>query len=266
MTRRNASQCGFRAQNRRVAGDLSPWRSTGSLHGSWLLAVWLLKELHSTLFWPSPLLSKSLLKPIPLFSINLGFFFPVLSLGWKVFSSTISTFIIFQFFSSISPLSGWEVFHQLIPCPVFIFSFPHRLGGFSLATWPYETHQLPYGARIFSVVSRFSSPVSFIGWEVFYPIPISFWRFHAQRSLRLKKKAIVITWPRSGEFLKQKSRDNNHPKLHPGQFGFHRNALSIQAPTWSHGSFSSYALIPPTHSSSHALVSPRTHLPMHLFS
>ena len=41
--------------------------------------------------------------------------------------------------------------------------FPIRLGGFASATWPFETHQLLYGAKLFSVVSRFSFPVFIIG-------------------------------------------------------------------------------------------------------
>ena len=59
-----------------------------------------LEKLHSTLsskffiiqvsYHPSPLSSKSPLEQTPLFSINLGFSFPVVSLGWKVFSLTIS--------------------------------------------------------------------------------------------------------------------------------------------------------------------------------
>ena len=36
-------------------------------------------------------------------------------------------------------------------------------------------------------------------------------------------------------FLKQRSRDKNHPELHPGQFDFHYNASSSLAPIWSLG-------------------------------
>ena len=66
----------------------------------------------------------------------------------------------------------------------------------------------------------------------------------------------VITWPQSREFPKKKSCDNNHPKFHHGQFDFHCNASPSQAPTWSRGSFSSYALVRlrtrlPTHLTSH---------------
>ena len=66
--------------------------------------------------------------------------------------------------SSPVSLIDWEVFHRLVSCPVFFPSFPIiGLEGFSIATWTFETHQLLYGARMFSMVSRFSSPVSFIG-------------------------------------------------------------------------------------------------------
>ena len=72
------------------------------------------------------------------------------------------------------------------------------LGGFSPTTWSLETHQLPYGARMFSFVPRFSSSVQLIGWQVFYRVSIqdspSNRRLHAQRSLRLGRKAIVILW------------------------------------------------------------------------
>ena len=100
-----------------------------------------------------------------------------------------------------------EVFYRLIPLSGFPPQSPTtRLGGFSPATWSsFETHPLPYGARMFSLVTRFSSSVSHhLGWEVFlqvpipgshsrFPLKLSFNRFHAQRSLRLKREAIVIT-------------------------------------------------------------------------
>ena len=50
-------------------------------------------------------------------------------------------------------------------------------------------------------------------------------------------------WPRSGEFPKRKSYDNNHPELHPSQFDLYRNASSSWAFTWSRGFFSPYALV-----------------------
>ena len=52
---------------------------------------------------------------------------------------------------------------------VFFSSLPIiRFGGFSLATWLFETHQLPYGARMFSVIFQFSSQVSLIELEGFF--------------------------------------------------------------------------------------------------
>ena len=61
----------------------------------------------------------------------------------------------------------------------------------------------------------------------------------------------------SREFLKRKSRDNNHPRLHLGQFDLLRNASPSRAPTWSRGTFS------PIHSSPYALISLRTRLSTH---
>ena len=56
----------------------------------------------------------------------------------------------------------------MILCPVFLFSFLIiRLEGFSLVTWPFETHQLLYGVKIFSMISRFLFPVFFIGLRGF---------------------------------------------------------------------------------------------------
>ena len=177
--RKNPSQCDSRARSRRVVGDLSPWRkerreacngslTIGSLTISSLTIGSLTpKELHSTLFWPNPLSSKFLLKQVFSFSTSLGFSFPVFNPGWKVFSTIISILYSLLVFLPV-PLIGWEVFHQLIPCLVFLLSlFIIGLGDFSLATWPVETHQLPYGARMFSMVFRFSSPVSLIGLEGF---------------------------------------------------------------------------------------------------
>ena len=58
----------------------------------------------------------------------------------------------------------------MIPCPVFLLSLLIiRLESFSAATWPFETHQLPYGARMFSVILRFSFSVSLIGLGGFSP-------------------------------------------------------------------------------------------------
>ena len=75
-------------------------------------------------------------------------------------------------FSSPVFFIGWEVFYWLIPYPVFLPSLLIIiLGGFSPETWLFETHQLPYGARMFLVVFRFSSPVSLIGLGGFSPCP-----------------------------------------------------------------------------------------------
>ena len=151
------------------------------------------------------------------------------SSGWEVFIN----WSLVRFFSSVS-LIGWEIFHQQHHS-LRLISFPTGLG---CSQWsPGFPLQSP------SLVGRF-----------FHSVSISFWQFHAQWSLRLKKEAIVITWPWSGEFPKRKSYDNNHPELYHGQFDLHHNASFSRAPTWSHDSFSSYALVSPTHLSPHALV------------
>ena len=195
-----------------------------------------------------------------------GFSFPVLSPDWKVFLLTI--FIIFWFFSHISSSSsgGFLLIDFLVrfSSPVSLIG----LGDFLLATWSFETHQLPYGARMFSLVIRFSSLISHhLGWEVFhqqhdllrlisfpagrgcfhwssgfspqslslglevfhqvflqgshsrFPSKFPFNRFHAQRSSRLKREAIVITWP-----SEWKSCDNYQPQLHLIRFDFHHGA------------------------------------------
>ena len=150
-------------------------RASGSLHSSWPLIVQLLKNYiapysDQVSFHLSLFSNKSFLEQTPLFSINLGFSFLVLSLGWKVFSSTISILIIFRFSFSVLFSSGWGVFYQLIPRPVFLLNLPIiRFGGFSPATWTFETHQLSYRARIFSMVPRFSFLVSLIGLRGFSP-------------------------------------------------------------------------------------------------
>ena len=131
-TRRNPSQCGSRARSRRVAGDLSPWRRErrGACSGSLTIGSLTLKELYSTLFWPSLLFSKFLIIQVlhrlnhdPLLSTILPFSFLVFSSGWKVFLLTISTPYDFLVLLLV-PLIGWEVFHQLISCPVFLLCFP----------------------------------------------------------------------------------------------------------------------------------------------
>ena len=84
-------------------------------------------------------------------------------------------------------------------------------------------------------------------YEQLQPILIPTDDFHAQRSSRLKRKAIVITRPSERKPSKRKSRDNNHPELHLGQFDFPRNASSSLA--------SVGASVPshPTHSTPYAL-------------
>ena len=182
---------------------MSPWCKERRRACIWwikLFAVWPRWELNSILFRPSPSSIK-----IPPLTTNLGFSFPILSLGWKVFSSTIS--MIFRFSSPIFSSSS-EIFHQLIP----LSDFPPQsllfgLGGISSAIWFFETHQLPYGARVSSLIIRFFSSIfHHLGWEVFHWVPIQvsysrfpskfpFNRFHAQRNSRSKWRVIVITWP-----------------------------------------------------------------------
>ena len=159
-----------------------------------LFAIWPYWELNSTLFRPSPSLTK-----VPSLITNLGFFFPVLSPGWKVFSTIISSFS----FPSIFPHQVLEVFHQLIFLSDFLFqSLITGLKGFSIAIWFFETHQLFYGARMFSLVFRLSSSVSLIGFGSFLPSSNS--RFFPNRQvprsakLTSKKKGncnIMVTKP-----------------------------------------------------------------------
>ena len=97
---------------------------------------------------------KSLLLPH-----TFGFSFSVFSQGWKVFSSTIS--MIFRFFShsSLPSSESFPLINSLVR-----FSFPVSLimlGSFFTSNKiSFETHQLPYGARMFLLVSWFSSSVS----------------------------------------------------------------------------------------------------------
>ena len=172
------------------------------------------EELHSTLFWPSPLsfkfliiqvsyhpsllLSKSLIiqvppsnksflkQTFPLFT-NLGFSFPVLSPSWKVVLLTISTLYNLLVFLPILFIS-WDVFYRLIFCPVFFLSLPIiGLGGFLPAIWSLGTHQLPYKAKMFSVVSWFSSLVSLIGLGGFSPA------FHPISPLTISRSAKLVS-------------------------------------------------------------------------
>ena len=67
---------------------------------------------------------------------------------------------------------------------------------------------------------------------------------------------------------KRKSRNNNYPELHPGQFDLLRNASLSLALTWSRGTFSPYVPVSlcthlPMHSYPYTLVSLRTRLLTH---
>ena len=110
--------------------------------------------------------NKFLLKQVLLFSTNLSFSFFVFNPGWKIFSSTISK--IFWFFSHISS-SSFGSFSLIDHLSGFIPQFSTGLGGFSSATWLFKTYQLLYGARMFLVVSQFSSSVFFIRLGGFSP-------------------------------------------------------------------------------------------------
>ena len=82
---------------------------------------------------------------------------------------------------------GWEVFYRLILCSVFLLSLPIiGLGGFSPVTGLFETYQLLYRARMFSVVSRFSSLVSLVGLGGF--LPGSYFPLTIPRSMELASK------------------------------------------------------------------------------
>ena len=149
-----------------------------------LFAVWPRWELCSTLF-PT----KSHLLPY-----HLRFFLLCLCLGWKVFSSTIA--MIFRFSSHISSSSSRD-FSSIdsfvrFPSPVFLIG----LGGFSPVTWSFKTHQLFYGVKMFSLVSRFSSPVSHWVGRVFTKLH-SYLHLYVRRSSCLRGKTIVISWSRN---------------------------------------------------------------------
>ena len=150
-------------------------------------------------YYPSPLSSKSLLqtnlssnKPLLSPPISVFLSLSLVQVG-RFFSSTISTFYDLSVFLLV-PLISWKIFYWLIPYPVFLLSLSiSELGGFSPATWPFETHQLPHKARMFSVVFWFSSPVSLISLEGFSPSP-----------------HFLLTIPRSTELAsKERSNCNN---------------------------------------------------------
>ena len=119
------------------------------------------------------------------------------------------------FLPNLSSL-GWEVFHQRhdylklisyltgLRCSHWPSSFPPQspiigLGGFSLGSH-----------------SRFPFKVSIPDSPFRFPSKFPFSKFHAQRSLRPKRGAIVIMWP-----LEWKSYDNYQPQLQLIRFDFH---------------------------------------------
>ena len=70
------------------------------------------------------------------------------------------------------------------------------LGGFSSVTWSsFEMHQLSYGARMFSLVSQFSSPISQWVGRFFTRLHSSL-HLYVWRSSRLKGKVIVMSQSR----------------------------------------------------------------------
>ena len=180
-----------KARSWQVARDLSFW--LGERQGIYIVVDhWQfnsIEELYSILFRPNPSLSKSL-------------FSPPISVFFFLFLVQIRRFFHQQYLWSFGFLSTFphrvlEVFYQLNPYPVFFFSLSIiGLRDFSPAIWFSETHQLPYGARMFSVVSWFSSSVFFIGLRDFLLsfIQVSLQWFHAHQSSCLKREANVITW------------------------------------------------------------------------
>ena len=212
------------------------------------MAVWLLKNYKALYFdqvryYPSSLSSKSLIiqvsyHPSPSStkphssSLHQSRFFLLCpsSRLEGFFIDNIYTLLSFGFlphpphrlggFSLINPLSGFPP------------QFPNGLGGFSPAIQPFETHQLPYGAKMFSVAPRFSSPVFFIGLGGFSPGSHSYLqRFYAQRSSRPKKEAIVITWLLEPERRASEAEVTwrQSSRFHPGQLGLHLNASPSRA-------------------------------------
>ena len=145
-----------RAKSWQVVGDPSPWRKEYQEACIWwfdhlqfdLAKNWIALYFDQVSYWPKSLLSTH----------TFGFSFLVLSLGWKVFLSTIS--IIFRFSSHISSSSsgGFLLFDSLVWffSPVSIIWLGRFFTNDMILI---QTHQLPYGARIFSLVFRFSSSV-----------------------------------------------------------------------------------------------------------
>ena len=111
----------------------------------------------------------------------------------------------FWFFFHISS-SSLEVFHRLIPLSGFSLQFPiTSLGGYSSATLSFKTHQLFYVTRIFSLVSWFSSSVSFIGFKGFLPDFYS--RFFLNRRFLFSAE---LALKKEGNYNVMVTRSTNH--------------------------------------------------------
>ena len=127
VTRRNSSQCGSRARIRRVAGDLSPWRGE-CCWGAYMVVDYgslTPDKLHNTLFWPSPLSSKSLInQTTPLFSPPISVFpSPSLVQIGRLFHQQYLHFMIFRFsFPSPSSVGRFFIDWSLVR---FSFSVSH---------------------------------------------------------------------------------------------------------------------------------------------
>ena len=150
-------------------------------------------------------------------------FLPELPLGQEVSNRQPSSTIINWSLSGFPPQS-----------PVI------GLGSFSPAAWLFKTHQLLYRARMFSLVSRFSFSVS-------QGVGRFFTKLHSYpyvwRSLRLRGKAIVISWSRGlqitgctwfnyvSSIITQPTRDlptlSFYPKI------LHVSNSSISSPLWA---------------------------------
>ena len=115
------------------------------------------------------------------FSPKMSIFLLELLLDQKVFYQGPSINIF------LSTIIDWSLSSFLLQSPII------GLGGFSLATWSYETHQLFYGARMFSLVFQFSSPVSQWVGRVFIKLHLYLY-LYVWRSSRLRRKAIVMSW------------------------------------------------------------------------
>ena len=206
-TRRNPSQCGSRAKSRWVARDLSPWRRE-RCRGAYMVVDHgssTPEELYNTLFWLSPLSSKFLIdQTTSLFSLPISVFrsLSLVQVG-RLFHWQYLHFMIFWFSSPSPSLVGrffinWSFVR-------FSSSVSHWVRRFFTNDMIFfKTHQLFYGARMFLLVSRFSSSVptglrgfsltpeagfsslpSSFRTEVFSTACRSFWRFRVKLSFHL---------------------------------------------------------------------------------